>query len=97
MANTIGNEKKQLGDSAPADAAYCETNQKPGRFSDRKHDGNVGTPSKAGRTTDVAKAVHGSFAEPGKPNDDGRQARAGNQPHTPQPDSKYPQRNPVKK
>lgn len=98
MSNQIGGEKKQAGNSAPATSRDCETNQKPGRFSDRKHQADVGTPSKSGRTTDAMKAVHGQFANPGEANNDGRAARKGNTPHTnPAEDRGYPQRSSVKK
>lgn len=96
MANTIGGEKKQAGNSTPATPQYRET-AKADRYSDRKHKADVGTPSKSGRTTDAAKAVHGQFANPGEANNDGRAARKSNTNHTDPNVGGYPQRKPVKK
>lgn len=96
MANTIGGEKKQAGNSAPATQQYRET-AKADRYSDRKHKADVGTPSGPDRVKQARAAHHGANAEAGKSNDDGRAARKGNTAHTPQPDSMYPQRSAVKK
>lgn len=97
MSNQIGGVKKAVGDSAPEDLAYCETNQEPGRFSDRSHKAEVGTPSGDFRVQQSRRQHHDANAEPGQTNDDGRAARKSNANHTDPNVGGYPQRPAVKK